>query len=55
MRSDIAPGGVFPDYALPDHTAPPTLALTYAKPAALPGDGEPQRERVPPARLQRDE
>jgi len=41
--------------ALPDHTAPPTLALTYAKPAALPGDGEPQRERVPPARLQRDE
>ena len=20
MRSDIAPGGVFPDYALPDHT-----------------------------------
>ena len=20
MRSDIVPGGVFPDYALPDHT-----------------------------------
>ncbi|MDX6395377.1 MAG: hypothetical protein QOJ73_6440, partial [Streptosporangiaceae bacterium] len=20
MRSDIAPGGIFPDYALPDHT-----------------------------------
>ncbi len=20
MRSDIIPGGVFPDYALPDHT-----------------------------------
>ena len=20
MRSDITPGGVFPDYALPDHT-----------------------------------
>jgi peroxiredoxin len=21
MRSDIAPGGVFPDYELPDHTS----------------------------------
>jgi hypothetical protein len=21
MRSDIVPGGVFPDYALPDHTS----------------------------------
>jgi hypothetical protein len=21
VRSDIRPGGVFPDYALPDHTA----------------------------------
>jgi peroxiredoxin len=20
MRSDIVPGGIFPDYALPDHT-----------------------------------
>ena len=22
MRSDIVPGGTFPDYALPDHTGP---------------------------------
>ena len=21
MRSDIVPGGIFPDYALPDHTS----------------------------------
>jgi len=21
MRSDITPGGIFPDYALPDHTS----------------------------------
>ena len=27
MRSDIAPGGVFPDYAPPDHTdTMPTLS-----------------------------
>jgi hypothetical protein len=23
MRSDIVPGGVFPDYELPDHTSTP--------------------------------
>ena len=23
MRSDIAPGGIFPDYELPDHTGTP--------------------------------
>jgi|SRR5690242_13364588 hypothetical protein len=27
MRSDIAPGGTFPDYELPDHTGPHTLVL----------------------------
>jgi hypothetical protein len=23
MRSDIVPGGIFPDYELPDHTSTP--------------------------------
>lgn len=29
MRSDIVPGGVFPDYALPDHTG--TVRSLYSR------------------------
>ena len=42
MRSDIVPGGVFPDYELPDHTTPtPTpVRLDFAKPG-MPAAGLP--------------
>jgi hypothetical protein len=33
MRSDIIPGGVFPDYALPDHTG--TSAASASCKAAI--------------------
>jgi hypothetical protein len=29
MRSDIEPGGVFPDYALPDHTGTVPVIQSY--------------------------
>ncbi len=48
MRSDIVPGGVFPDYALPDHTGavrtlrelqgPDPLILTLARGSRCPED-----------------
>ena len=33
MRSDITPGGVFPDYALPDHTG--TVRTSASSRAAI--------------------
>jgi hypothetical protein len=42
MRSDIVPGGVFPDYQLPDHTTPtPSVSTPGLREAWDAGDRSP--------------